>query len=115
MPPNGTANSLESWIWDSACSIRGAKADHKLYWRIGKRIQSATLADQRAAYGHEIVATLSQQLVAELGAGFAEKNLRRKIQFAEDFLNEATVAALRRQLVATASRHATALVVGGFA
>ena len=22
--------SLKSWIWDAACSIRGAKADHKL-------------------------------------------------------------------------------------
>ncbi len=25
MPPNGAAKSLESWIWDAACSIRGAK------------------------------------------------------------------------------------------
>src|SRR5260370_17488720 len=25
MNPNGTDKSLESWIWDAACSIRGAK------------------------------------------------------------------------------------------
>ncbi len=23
--PNGNSKSLESWIWDAACSIRGAK------------------------------------------------------------------------------------------
>ena len=33
MPPNGAAKSLESWIWDAACSIRGAKdaPKHKDY------------------------------------------------------------------------------------
>ena len=34
---------------------------------------------ERAAYGQKIIATLSRQLVAEFGRGYAEKNLRRMI------------------------------------
>jgi hypothetical protein len=34
----------------------------ELYWQIGKRIREDVLHEQRAEYGEEIVATLSQQL-----------------------------------------------------
>ena len=40
-----------------------------LYWRIGKRIQSEVLQNQRAEYGEEILATLSQELSSEFGRG----------------------------------------------
>ena len=53
-----------------------------LYWRIGKRIQTEVLGNERAEYGKEIVQTLSAQLTEEFGSGFSEKNLRRMIQFA---------------------------------
>ena len=33
-----------------------------LYWRIGKRIQTEVLGNERAEYGKEIVPTLSAQL-----------------------------------------------------
>lgn len=33
-----------------------------LYWRIGKRIHLEVLGSERAAYGEQIVATLSRQL-----------------------------------------------------
>ncbi len=69
-----------------------------LYWRIGKRIRTEVLRTERAAYGEKIVATLSRQLVAEFGRGYAEKNLRRMIQFAEAFADEQIVATLWRQL-----------------
>ena len=69
-----------------------------LYWRIGKRIRTEVLRTERAAYGEKILATLSRQLVAEFGRGYAEKNLRRLIQFAEAFADEQTVATLWRQL-----------------
>lgn len=46
-----------------------------LYWRLGQRIQTEVLGNERAAYGEQIVATLSRQLVAEYGRGFAEKVL----------------------------------------
>ena len=69
-----------------------------LYWRIGKRIGQEILKGERAAYGKEILATLSQQLVADYGRGFAEKNLRRMLQFMEVFPDERIVVTLSRQL-----------------
>jgi predicted nuclease of restriction endonuclease-like (RecB) superfamily len=69
-----------------------------LYWRVGKRIRRDILNEKRAEYGEEIVATLSQQLVTDFGQGFAEKNLRRMVQFTEVFSEEKIVVALIRQL-----------------
>lgn len=69
-----------------------------LYWRVGKRINKDVLSHERADYGKEIVVTLSRQLVDEYGNGFAEKNLRRMLQFAELFPQEEIVVTLSRQL-----------------
>lgn len=69
-----------------------------LYWRIGKRIYVEVLGSERAAYGDQIVATVSRQLVSDYGRGYTEKNLRRMIQFAEAFPDEEIVATLSRQL-----------------
>ncbi len=69
-----------------------------LYWQIGTRIRQDILKNKRAAYGAEIVATLSRQLAPEFGRGFEEKNLRRMVQFAEVFSDAEIVATLRRQL-----------------
>lgn len=69
-----------------------------LYWKIGHRIRSEILQDKRADYGKEIVATVSRQLATEFGQGFAEKSLRRMLQFAEVFPDEQIVATLMRQL-----------------
>lgn len=69
-----------------------------LYWRIGQRIRSEVLSEQRAEYGQEIVASLSRQLTADQGPSFGEKNLRRMIQFAEVFPDEQIVVSLIRQL-----------------
>jgi hypothetical protein len=41
---------------------------------------------------------LSQQLTDEFGEGFAEKNLRRMVQFAEAFPTEQIVTTLSTQL-----------------
>jgi hypothetical protein len=60
-----------------------------LYWHIGRRVHQDILKARRAEYGAEIVATLSRQLEAEFGRGFAEKNLRRMVQFAEAFPDHA--------------------------
>lgn len=69
-----------------------------LYWKIGYRIRSEILQDKRADYGKEIVATVSRQLATEFGQGFAEKSLRRMLQFVEVFPDEQIVATLMRQL-----------------
>ncbi len=69
-----------------------------LYWHGGRRVRQDILKEKRAEYGEEIVAALGRQLEREFGRGFSEKNLRRMVQFAEVFPDEAIVAALRRQL-----------------
>lgn len=69
-----------------------------MYWRIGQRIRSEVLGGQRASYGAEIVVSLSRQLVLEYGRGFEEKSLRRMVQFAEVYPDEAIVVSLMRQL-----------------
>jgi predicted nuclease of restriction endonuclease-like (RecB) superfamily len=69
-----------------------------LYWRIGLRIHTQLLSGRRAGYGEEIVAMLAQQLVRDYGGSFAEKNLRRMVQFASTFPDEQIVVSLIRQL-----------------
>ena len=69
-----------------------------LYWRVGERINREILKGERAEYGKEILATLSQELVRDYGNGFGEKNLRRMIQFAEVFPDEQIVVSLIREL-----------------
>jgi predicted nuclease of restriction endonuclease-like (RecB) superfamily len=69
-----------------------------LYWRLGKRIRQDILKEKRAGYGEQIVHTVSVQLVQEFGTGFAEKNLRRMVQFAQAFPDEPIVVTLSRQL-----------------
>jgi len=69
-----------------------------LYWRIGQRIHREVLGSERAAYGEQIVVTVSRQLVMDYGRGCSEKNLRRMVQFAELFPEQEIVATLSRQL-----------------
>lgn len=69
-----------------------------LYWRIGRRVNIEILGGDRAAYGGQIVVTVSRQLETEFGKGFGEKNVRRMVQFAEVFPDEAIVASLLQQL-----------------
>jgi predicted nuclease of restriction endonuclease-like (RecB) superfamily len=81
-----------------AAAVTVNMAQTQLYWRVGMRIRAEILGEERAPYGGEIVATLSRQLTSDYGRGFEEKNLRRMIQFAECFPDEAIVATLWRQL-----------------
>lgn len=69
-----------------------------LYWRIGQRIHVEVLGGQRAGYGEQMISTVSRQLSREFGRSFSEKNLRRMVQFAEVFTDEAIVVSLIRQL-----------------
>ena len=59
-----------------------------LYWHIGQRIRSEVLQGERATYGGKVVAALARQLEVDYGRGFAEKNLRRMVQFAEQYPDE---------------------------
>jgi predicted nuclease of restriction endonuclease-like (RecB) superfamily len=70
----------------------------RLYWRIGQRIHAEVLSGERAPYGEAILATLSQQLVADYGRSYSAKSLARMVQFAQVFADESIVATLWRQL-----------------
>ena len=69
-----------------------------LYWKIGRRINLEILKGERAEYGAEILQALSAKLILEYGEGFAEKNIRRMVQFYDLFPNEQIVVTLSRQL-----------------
>lgn len=69
-----------------------------LYWQIGVRISLDWLHNGRAAYGQEILPTLSAKLVPEYGKGFGARNLARMIDFSEAFPDQQIVATLSQQL-----------------
>lgn len=69
-----------------------------LFWRIGQQINGDILNNQRAEYGQKIVSSLATQLSASYGRSFEARNLRRMMQFAEQFPDFAIVSALTTQL-----------------
>lgn len=62
------------------------------FWRLGRLVSEEVMGLDRAAYGEQIVVTLSRQLVERYVRSFEEKNLRRMVQFAQVFPDEVTVA-----------------------
>jgi predicted nuclease of restriction endonuclease-like (RecB) superfamily len=69
-----------------------------LYWEIGNAINKDVILDKRAEYGKQVVINIAHHLTLEYGASFSEKNLRKMMQFAENFPDEKIVAPLMRQL-----------------
>ncbi|MDL2279178.1 PDDEXK nuclease domain-containing protein [Desulfovibrio sp. OttesenSCG-928-G11] len=69
-----------------------------LFWRIGQRVNEEVLQNKRADYGSQIVVTLSRQLAEKYGRNFEERNLRRMLQFAEQFQDIEIVSTLSTQL-----------------
>jgi predicted nuclease of restriction endonuclease-like (RecB) superfamily len=76
-----------------------------LYWQTGNLIRKEVLAQERAEYGKQIVATLAQQLTAEYGKGFTSTGLFQMIRFAEAFPDREIVYTLCRQLSWSHFRH----------
>jgi len=69
-----------------------------LFWRIGQQINSEILNNQRAEYGQKVVPSLAAKLSASYGRSFEARNLRRMMQFAEQFPDFEIVAPLAPQL-----------------
>lgn len=67
-------------------------------WHIGRMIDVDVLREERAGYGKEIVATLSQQLTTRYGKGFERTTLTRMIRFSQLFPDVEIVATLGQQL-----------------
>ena len=68
-----------------------------MYWCVGERINVDVLDGKRATYGQQIVSTLSTQLRQRYGDEYAERNLRRMMQFASEVSKE-IVSTLSTQL-----------------
>lgn len=69
-----------------------------LYWQVGHRIRTELLGSKRAAYGQEILSTVSKELVAAYGNGFSVPNLSRMMRLAEAFPEREVVLTLSRDL-----------------
>ena len=77
-----------SKIIESRKNRAGAYANREvtlMYWEIGRYIGSVLLGGERAEYGKQILATLSQHLIKKYGKSSELLSLRRMIQFAELF------------------------------
>lgn len=69
-----------------------------LCWHMGRRLASEHLQGGRAAYGKQILVTVSRELTADYGRGFSHTELTRMVQFAQAFPEEAIVVTLSQQL-----------------
>jgi len=69
-----------------------------LCWRVGHRLLRENLQEGRAAYGKQILATVSQELSAEFGAGFSYTALTRMARFAEWVTDDRILASLSQEL-----------------
>ena len=69
-----------------------------MFWQVGNRINQEILKNKRAEYAKQIVSTLSTQLKERYGNNFELRNLRRMMQFAEQFTDYQTVVTLAQQL-----------------
>lgn len=69
-----------------------------LFWHLGQRLLKENLQNQRAAYGKQILATVSRELTAEFGRGFSYATVNRAIQFSELFPDPEIVSTLSTQL-----------------
>ena len=70
-----------------------------MYWHIGERINCEVLGNERASYGKQIVSQVATQLKEYYGEkGFDTRNLRRMMQFAQNFPDVQIVAQAARQL-----------------
>jgi predicted nuclease of restriction endonuclease-like (RecB) superfamily len=70
----------------------------QLYWNIGGLIHHYILDGNRAAYGKEILATVSQELTAAYGTGYTISSLSRMTNFYECFQDRKIIATLSQQL-----------------
>ena len=69
-----------------------------MFWEVGRCISSAILDYKRAAYGKKILSELATKLVERYGRNFAERNIYRMMQFAEQFPNAEILSPLATKL-----------------
>jgi predicted nuclease of restriction endonuclease-like (RecB) superfamily len=79
-------------------SIQANSTLTMLFWQIGKHINDYVLNHHRAAYGKQIMSTVSTNLYKKYGKNFELRNLRRMRQFAEQFTDFEIVTTVSTQL-----------------
>ena len=68
----------------------GVYANHEItvmYWEVGMHINAIVLDGGRAAYGKNILSTLSTKLIELYGNSFYIENIYRMMRFAKIFIN----------------------------
>jgi predicted nuclease of restriction endonuclease-like (RecB) superfamily len=68
------------------------------YWQIGKKINDYILKNERAEYGGKVVINLAKDLEKQFGRSYTLRNVRRMMQFAEQFDDLQIVTSLMTQL-----------------
>jgi len=79
-------------------SLQASRGTVLIFWQIGKRVNDEVLENRRADYGKQIVSRLATQLTTKYGRSFELRNLRRMMQFAEQFLDFEIVSPTATQL-----------------
>jgi predicted nuclease of restriction endonuclease-like (RecB) superfamily len=69
-----------------------------MYWEVGRYISLTLTGGERAEYGKQILATLSQQLVRRYGKNFEYTKITRMIKFAKLFPDIDILATLSQEL-----------------
>lgn len=69
-----------------------------MFWQIGHKINQNILQNLRAEYGKQIVSTVSTQLKNKYGKNFELRNVRRMMQFSEQFTAIEVVVSLSQTL-----------------
>tara|TARA_R110002072_G_C7898970_1_gene529462 strand:- start:199 stop:1203 length:1005 start_codon:yes stop_codon:yes gene_type:complete len=68
------------------------------YWQIGKKINDHILKNERAEYGEKVVKNVAKDLENQFGRSYTLRNVRRMMQFAEQFDDINIVTPLVTQL-----------------
>ncbi|MFW2176816.1 MULTISPECIES: DUF1016 N-terminal domain-containing protein [unclassified Moraxella] len=69
-----------------------------LYWHVGERIHNAILQGERADYGKQVIANLSESLTMQFGKGWSKNHLNYCVKFYQQFCDINIVHALREKL-----------------
>jgi predicted nuclease of restriction endonuclease-like (RecB) superfamily len=77
---------------------QGSLITVSIFWKIGRRVNEEILNSRRADYGKEIVSRLATQLTGRYGRSFEARNLRRMMQFSEQFPDFEIVSRAATQL-----------------
>ncbi len=99
--PEQTLFAEISALVEQARATVAAQANHtatRLYWQIGTIVNTSILQEKRAEYGKQIVSALATQLQRRFGRIFKLRNLRRMMQFADQFPDWEIVSTLSTQL-----------------